>query len=111
MNKIAVAANDDCTVAESIENAPSLIVYEVDGKEILSRSLRCYKDDIFEVLEDCDTIVGKPCSEEFKKQLSEKGLTPIFTELESSDEAIGKILDIEDGEEGKGLSDKVMSRH
>lgn len=94
MRKIAVAANDDCTIAEFIDNAPSIVVYEVNEKEVVNRTVHYYRNDIFEVLADCDTVVGKKCSDTLKEQLSSKGLTPILIEEESADVAVGKIISI-----------------
>ncbi len=94
MKKIAVAANDDCTVADSIETPPSIIVYEVNGKDITDRTVRYFRKEIFEVLDDCDTIIGRECDEGFQKTLSSKGLTPVFTDEETADFAVGELLDI-----------------
>ena len=92
MRKIAVAVNDDCTIAEHIDNPPSLVVYEVNETEVLSRTIRYFQSDIFEVLGDCDTVVGKKCSDTLKEQLSLKGLTPVLTEEESADIAVGRLI-------------------
>ena len=94
MRKIAVAVNDDCTIAEHIDNPPSLVVYEVNETEVLSRTIRYFQSDIFEVLGDCDTVVGKKCSDTLKEQLSLKGLTPVLTEEESADIAVGRLINI-----------------
>lgn len=101
MRKIAVAANDDCTIAEDIQNPPSIVVYEVNDREVLSRTVRYYRQDIFEVLTDCDTVVGKNCSDALKAQLSSKGLTPVLTREESADVAVGQIIDIDGSMQGK----------
>jgi hypothetical protein len=95
MRKIAVAANDDCTIAEYIDNPPSVVVYEVNEKEVVNRTVRYYRQDIFEVLNDCDTVVGRKCSDTLKEQLSSKGLTPVLIEEESADVAVGKIMKID----------------
>lgn len=94
VKKIAVAANDDCTVADSLENPPSLVVYEINGEGIQNRTVRYFRKEIFEVLQDCDTIVGKGCSDEFREKLSSSGLTPVFTEEESADYAVGQLLNL-----------------
>jgi len=95
MRKIAVAANDDCTIAEYIDNPPSIVVYEVNEKEVVNRTVRYYRSDIFEVLGDCDTVVGRKCSDTLKEQLSSKGLTPVLIEEDSADVAVGKIISID----------------
>lgn len=95
MRKIAVAANDDCTIAEHIDNPPSLVVYEVNEREILSRTIHYFQKDIFEVLGGCDTVVGKKCSDALKEQLSSRGLTPVLTEEESADIAVGRLINID----------------
>lgn len=95
MRRIAVAANDDCTIAEYIDNPPSVVVYEVNEKEVVNRTVRYYRQDVFEVLSDCDTVVGKKCSDTLREQLSSKGLTAVFfEEEESADVAVGKIINI-----------------
>jgi hypothetical protein len=101
MRKIAVAANDDCTIAEYIDNPPSVVVYEVNEKEVINRTVRYYRQDIFEVLNDCDTVVGKKCSDTLKEQLSSKGLIPVLVEEESADVAVGKIMKIDRDMQGK----------
>ena len=94
MRKIAVAANDDCTIAEYIDNPPSVVVYEVDEKEVINRTVRYYRNDIFEVLDGCDTVVGKKCSDTLKEQLSSKGFNPVLIEEDSADVAVGKLIQI-----------------
>jgi hypothetical protein len=94
MRKIAVAANDDCTIAEYIDNPPSVVIYEVDEKEVVNRTVCYYRNDIFEVLDGCDTVVGRKCSDTLKEQLSSKGYTPVLTEEDSADIAVGKIIQI-----------------
>lgn len=94
MRKIAVAANDDCTIAEHIDNPPSVVVYEVNEIEVVSRTVRYFRTDIFEVLDDCDTVVGRKCSDTLREQLSSKGLTPVLTQEESADVAVGQIIKI-----------------
>lgn len=94
MRKIAVAVNDDCTIADNIDNSPSIVVYEVNETEVLSRTIRYFQTDIFEVLGDCDTVVGKNCSDALKDQLASKGLTPVLVEEESADSAVGRLIKI-----------------
>jgi hypothetical protein len=101
MQKIAVAANDDCTVAEEMDNPPSLVVYEVNDKEILSRTIRYFRKDIFEVLDDCDALVGKKCSDALKTQLDSKNMSAILTEEESADGAVGQLIKIDRSMEGQ----------
>ena len=110
MNKIAVAANDDCTIADSLENPPSLVVYEVKEKDILSRTVRYFRKEIFEVLEDCDTIIGRECSDDFKERLTSKGLTTVFTKEESADYAVGQLLELKRGDGADGPIEQVC-RH
>ena len=100
MRKIAVAVNDDCTIAEYIDNPPSLVVYEVNETEVLSRTIRYFQKDIFEVLGDCDTVVGRKCSDTLKAQLSLKGLTPVLTEEESADSAVGRLINMKKDMQG-----------
>ena len=107
--KIAVAANDDCTIADSIENPPSLVVYEVKESDILSRTVRYFRKESVEVLEDCDTIIGRECGEIFKEKLSSKGLRPIFTKEDSADYAVGQLLNLK-REDHNGPSEQTC-RH
>ena len=100
MRKIAVAVNDDCTIAEYIDNPPSIVVYEVNETEVVSRTIRYFQKDIFEVLGDCDTVVGKKCSDSLKEQLSSKGLNPVLVEEESADSAVGRLISIKKDMQG-----------
>ena len=101
MRKIAVAANDDCTIADHIDNPPSVVVYEVNDTSVLSRTVCYFDKDIFEVLEGCDTVVGRNCSETLKEQLVAKGLTPVLVDLESADLAVGQIINTQQGMQRK----------
>ncbi len=94
MPKIAVAVNDDCTVADSIEETPSVVVYEIKEQDILSRTIRYYRSSVTEVLEDIEILIGKGCGEDFKKDVSSRGLQVIFTGLDSADDAVAQVLNI-----------------
>ncbi|MEO6665174.1 MAG: hypothetical protein ABIO65_00165 [Nitrospiria bacterium] len=92
--KIAVAANDDCTVADSADAPPLVVVYDMRGSEVVFRTIRYYDKSVLEAVGDCKMMIGKAFGDPIKTELASRGIEVRLTTLESSDEAVGRILDI-----------------
>lgn len=96
--KIAVAANDDCTVADSADAPPLVVVYDMRGNEVVFRTIRYYDKSVLEAIADCKMFIGKAFGDAIKAELESRGIAIKLTTLESSDEAVGQVFDIKRAE-------------
>jgi hypothetical protein len=96
--KIAVAANDDCTIADSGDAPPLVVVYDMRGSEVVFRTIRYYDKSLLEAVADCKMVIGKAFGDALKADLASRGIETRLTTVDSSDEAVGQIFDIKRGE-------------
>ena len=96
--KIAVAANDDCTIADSGDSPPLVVVYDMRGSEVVFRTIRYYDKSLIEAVADCKMVIGKSFGDEIKAGLASRGIETRLTTVDSSDEAVGQVFDIKRGD-------------
>jgi len=96
--KVAVAANDDCSVADSADAPPLVVVYDMRGNEVVFRTIRYYDQSVVEAVEDCTMVIGKAFGEETKAALAAKGIEAWLTTVDSSDDAVGQVFGIKRGD-------------
>jgi hypothetical protein len=95
--KVAVAANDDCSVADSGDAPPLVVVYDMKGSEVMFRTIRYYDSSLIEAVNDCKMVIGKSFGDAVKADLSSRGIEARITTLDSSDDAVGQIFGIKRG--------------
>lgn len=96
--KIAVAANDDCTIADAGDSPPLVVVYDMRGSEVVFRTIRYYDKSLIEAVADCKMVIGKSFGDGIKADLASRGIETRLTTVESSDEAVGQVFDIKRGD-------------
>ena len=96
--KVAVAANDDCTVADTGDAPPLVVVYDMRGNEVVFRTIRYYDNSLIEAVTDCAVVIGKSFGDGTKAELASHGIETRLTTVESSDEAIGQVFGIKRGD-------------
>jgi hypothetical protein len=95
--KVAVAANDDCSVADSADAPPLVVVYDMKGSEVLFRTIRYYDSSLIEAINDCRMVIGKSFGDAIKGELASRGIEARLTTLDSSDDAVGQVFGIKRG--------------
>ena len=96
--KVAVAANDDCTVADSADAPPLVVVYDMRGSEVVFRTIRYYDKSPMEAVGDCKMVIGKSFGDAMKADLTSRGIEPRLTTVDSADEAVGQVFGIKRGD-------------
>lgn len=96
--KVAVAANDDCTVADAGDAPPLVVVYDMRGSEVVFRTIRYYDNSLIEAVTDCALVIGKSFGDGTKAELASRGIETRLTTVDSSDEAIGQVFGIKRGD-------------
>ena len=96
--KVAVAANDDCTIADSADAPPLVVVYDMRGSEVVFRTIRYYDASVIEAVADCKLLIGKAFGDATKAALSSRGIATRVTTLDSADEAVGEVFAIKRAE-------------
>jgi hypothetical protein len=96
--KVAVAANDDCTVADSADAPPLVVVYDMRGSEVVFRTIRYYDKSPMEAVGDCKMLIGKSFGDAMKADLASHGIESRITTVESADEAVGQVFGIKRGD-------------
>jgi hypothetical protein len=96
--KVAVAANDDCSVADSADAPPLVVVYDMRGNEVVFRTIRYYDKTLLEAVADCKMLIGKSFGDGLKADLVSRGIEPRLTTVDSSDEAVGQVFGIKRGD-------------
>ncbi len=96
--KVAVAANDDCTVADSADAPPLVVVYDMRGNEVVFRTIRYYDKSLLEAVGDCKMLIGKAFGDGLKADLESRGIETRLTTVDSSDEAVGQVFGIKRGD-------------
>ncbi len=96
--KVAVAANDDCSVADSGDAPPLVVVYDMKGSEVIFRTIRYYDNSLVEAVNDCKMVIGKSFGDAIKTDLASRGIETRVTTVDSSDEAVGQVFGIRRGD-------------
>ena len=96
--KVAVAANDDCTVADSADAPPLVVVYDMKGSEVVFRTIRYYDKSPMEAVGDCKMVIGKSFGDAMKADLTSRGIESRVTTVDSADEAVGQVFGIKRGD-------------
>lgn len=96
--KVAVAANDDCSVADSADAPPLVVVYDMKGNEVVFRTIRYYDKSVMEAVGDCTMVIGKAFGDAIKADLASRGIDTRLTTSDSSDEAVGQVFGIKRSE-------------
>ena len=96
--KVAVAANDDCSVADTGDTPPLVVVYDMRGNEVVFRTIRYYDNSLLDAVADCTVVIGKSFGDQMKADLASRGIETRLTTVESSDEAIGQAFGIKRGD-------------
>src|SRR3989304_9510627 len=96
--KVAVAANDDCTIADAGDAPPLVVVYDMRGNEVVFRTIRYYDNSLIEAVTDCALVIGKSFGDGTKAELASRGVETRPTTVDSSDEAIGQVFGIKRGD-------------
>jgi predicted Fe-Mo cluster-binding NifX family protein len=96
--KVAVAANDDCSVADSADAPPLVVVYDMKGRDVVFRTIRYYDNSLIEAVNDCKMVIGKSFGDAMKTDLASRGIEARVTTVESADEAVGQVFGIKRGD-------------